>query len=69
MICPDCNGNDPQCFRCGGEGELCDVCGQVTPDKPTPMPGSEARAIYLELTSKSPAKQLNDEKQTDEVRK
>lgn len=29
MTCPDCDGDDPKCFRCDGTGELCDVCGET----------------------------------------
>lgn len=45
------------------------VCGTVRPYKPTPMSQARSRAIYLELASKSPEKQLNNEKQAEEVRK
>lgn len=30
MICPDCNGNNPNCSNCNGGGEICDVCGEAT---------------------------------------
>ncbi len=29
MVCPDCKGEDPKCFRCDGTGELCDKCGET----------------------------------------
>lgn len=32
MICSDCGGDDPKCFRCDGSGELCDVCGEACPE-------------------------------------
>jgi len=30
MVCTDCGGDDPGCFRCDGTGELCDHCGEST---------------------------------------
>jgi hypothetical protein len=30
MICPDCNGEDPECLKCEGCGSVCDVCGEAS---------------------------------------
>ncbi len=29
MTCPDCQGEDPDCFRCNGDGEICNHCGKA----------------------------------------
>lgn len=29
MLCTFCDGDDPECEQCDGEGALCSICGEV----------------------------------------